>query len=174
MRFAHTSSRKATRSGSVAVIVAVCLTILMAAVALAIDGGNLLDDQRQCQAAADAAAMAAACELYTNFANDQGKDPNSKAHDAAIAIAKANGFNNDGETNKVYVNIPPKYDQTPWSNLSYQPYKGLDGYVEVVIEYHQKRGFSKFMSSSDLIVRTRAVAHGACQPYNAGVIVLNY
>ena len=43
---------RATRPGNLVVIVAVCLTVLMAVVALAMDGGNLLDDQRQCQAAA--------------------------------------------------------------------------------------------------------------------------
>jgi len=174
MRPAHFGTRQATRRGGVAVIVAVCLTILMAVAALAIDGGNLQDDQRQCQAAADAAALAAACDLYTNYQANQGKDPSGTAANAAIAVATANGFNNDGVTSKVYVNIPPAYDQTPWSNWAHQPYKGLDGYAEVIIEQHEKRAFSRVLGSSDLIIRTRAVARGAWVSPKIGILVLNY
>src|SRR5262245_10620409 len=174
MKSAHRRLQKPTRRGAVAVMVAVCLTILMAVLALAIDGGNLLDAQRQCQAGADAAALAAACQLYANYATDQGKDPSGAANNAAIAMANINGYNNDGVTNKVYVNIPPKYDQTPWSNWTYQPYKGLDSYVEVIIEFHEKRGFSSLLGSSDLIVRTRAVARGAWTVPHAGVLLLQY
>ncbi|HMC64295.1 MAG TPA: pilus assembly protein TadG-related protein [Gemmataceae bacterium] len=174
MRSARFRSKNKARKGAVAVMVAVCLTMLMAVLALAIDGGNLLDDQRQCQAAADAAALAAACDLYSNYQANQGKDPSGTAKDAALAIAKVNGYNNDGVTNKVYVNIPPKYDQTPWSNMTSQPYKGVDSYVEVIVEYHQKRGFSGLLGSSDLIVRSRAVARGAWVTPRIGILVLNY
>ncbi len=50
--------RSATRRGGVAVMVAVCLTILMAVLALAMDGGRLRDDKRQCKAGAEGAGMA--------------------------------------------------------------------------------------------------------------------
>src|SRR5207245_3345883 len=166
----HRRLQKPTRRGAVAVMVAVCLTMLMAVLALAIDGGNLLDDQRQCQAGADAAALAAASQLYANYAADQGKDPGNRAYDAAVALASANGYNNDGVTNNVYVNIPPKYDQTPWSNWSHQPYRGNDGYAEVIIELNEKCAFSRMMRSTDLIVPTRAVARGTWHKPHTGAV----
>jgi len=48
------------RRGIVLVLVAVCLAVILAFVAIAIDGGNLLEQRRQVQATADAAALAAA------------------------------------------------------------------------------------------------------------------
>src|SRR5207249_11475775 len=133
--------RSNSRRGAVAVIVAVCLTIVVAVVAIAMDGGTLLDDQRQVQAGADAAALAAACDLYANYPTNLGKDSSSSAYNAAIAAALANGYNNDGVTNKVTVNIPPQYP-APWDTLPNKPYLNKDAYAEVIVEYYQPRGFS--------------------------------
>jgi Flp pilus assembly protein TadG len=52
MRFA--SKR---RRGSIVILVAICLIALLGIVALALDGGVLLDQRRHVQAAADALAL---------------------------------------------------------------------------------------------------------------------
>src|SRR5262249_61032512 len=62
MMYAHAQRRK----GNVVVITAVCLVSLLSIVALALDGGVLLDQRRQGQATADAAALAAARELFAS------------------------------------------------------------------------------------------------------------
>src|SRR5438093_13447874 len=98
MKSAHRRLQKPTRRGAVAVMVAVCLTMLMAVLAIAIDGGNLLDDQRQCQAVADAAAMAGACDLYSNYGANQGVDQSNSARNAALAVAQTNGYLDDANT----------------------------------------------------------------------------
>src|SRR6185437_17046795 len=95
------------RRGTVAVLTALCLVAVMGFAALAIDAGLLHNDRRSAQAAADAAAMAGASSLFANYRTNQGADPTGSAAAKALAAAAANGFNNDGTTNTVVVNIPP-------------------------------------------------------------------
>ncbi len=95
------------RKGNVAVFTAVCLTVLVGAAAFALDGGRLLHSRRAVQAAADAAALAASDGLFLNYQTYAGLDGDGTAKAAALARAAANGFNNDGTTNQVTVNIPP-------------------------------------------------------------------
>src|SRR5262245_44788465 len=54
------NQKKATRSGTVAVHLAVCLVAILSVLAFSLDGGILLAQRRQIQAAADASALAAA------------------------------------------------------------------------------------------------------------------
>src|SRR6516162_4022937 len=95
------------RRGTIAVLAALCLTGIMGFAALSLDGALLHQDRRSCQAAADSAALAAAGSLFSNYRTNQGKDPASAANNEGLGAAAANGFNNDGVTNKVTVNIPP-------------------------------------------------------------------
>src|SRR3954463_5841284 len=95
------------RKGVVAVFVAFTLTGLMGVVALPVDGGMLHLQLRKSRATADAAAMAAACELFRYYPTDQGADSHGYARTAALNVAKSNGYTNDGQTSTVVVNIPP-------------------------------------------------------------------
>ena len=113
------------RRGNVAVFVAVCMVVLLATLAVAVDGGTLLTQRRQGQAVADAAALAAAADLYDYYWSNSGKDPSDTAKASAIAYAAANGYANDGVRSTVTVNIPPKSGD----------YEGLDGYVEVLVRH---------------------------------------
>src|SRR4051812_10135360 len=97
--------RPTQRRGTVVVTTAVCLTMLMAITALSIDGGLILDQRRQVQAAADAAALAAASQLFadsqkTTGGLGQGKEPsnNGPAHTTAKTTATANGYTDDNGT----------------------------------------------------------------------------
>jgi Flp pilus assembly protein TadG len=96
------------RRGAIAILVAACLVVIFGVVAFAVDGGLLLDNKRKAQAAADAAALAAACDLFTQMqAGSNGNDSSGNAAASAKLTASADGFSNDGTTNTVTVHIPP-------------------------------------------------------------------
>lgn len=152
------------RRGAVAVLVAMCLTLLLGFVAIAVDGGLLLTEHRRAQATADAAALAAATVIYSQYPTYQGAGPPSEAKNAALALAAANGYTNDTTQSKVEVAIPPTSG----------PYMGKPGYAEVVVTWYQNRYFSTVFGSTKLPVRARAVSRGAWVAPNAGVLVLDY
>jgi Flp pilus assembly protein TadG len=151
------------RRGVVAVIVAVGLVSIVGVTAVVVDGGLLRDNRRKVQAGTDAAALAAAADLYTKYATNWGKDPTNSASTSAFATAAANGYTNDTTNSVVTVNIPPL------TGL----FAGKDGYAEVYIEYKQKRGFSGVFGQGNLPVKTRAVSRGAWTTFRNGIIVLD-
>ncbi len=157
MRLRHLNQ---SRRGTVAVIVAVCMTVLLSMVAISVDGGVLQDKKRHVQAAADATALAGASVIYEEFPKHNGKDTNGKAKQAAMDIATAHGYQNK----EVTVNIPPNSG----------PYAGKDTYIEVIIDYPQQRFFSKIFGAGPIPVRARAVARGAWVAPKFGVLVLDY
>jgi hypothetical protein len=145
-------------------LVALCLTGLVGVLAVAFDGGNLLAEKRHAQATADSAAMAAASVLYESYPKYSGADTAGTAKQAALDVAAANGYSNDGTTSVVTVNIPPASG----------PYTGQAGYAEVIVTFNQTRSFSNIFGSGSIPVRARAVARGPWVAPNAGVIVLDY
>jgi hypothetical protein len=151
------------RRGTIAVLVAVCLTLLIGIVAIALEGGLLQDSRRHVQAAADAAALAAAIDLYNHYPVNGGTDPSGTAQQTAVSTATANGFKNGDGDDTVVVNIPPQ--SGPFANQA--------GYAEVIITYNQPRYFSNIFGSGSLPVKARAVARGCWVPFNNGVIVLH-
>ena len=152
-----------TRRGNVAIMIAICLAMLVGFAAIAIDGGLIQHNRRWTQAASDAAALAAANELYRNYPVQNGLDPNGTAAARARAVAASNGFDDDGVINKITVNIPPT------SGV----HTGKVGYAEIIIEHHQRAAFSRIWSSSDITISSRAVAMGAWVPFRNGILVLN-
>jgi hypothetical protein len=151
----------------VAPLVALSLIALVGVVAIVLDGGLLLMDRRQCQRAADGAALAAAAQLYTDYPAqypNPGLDPKGTAKASALAYAAANGYSNDGTSSVVTVNIPPTSGD----------HAGQAGYAEVIVQYNQPRGFSGLFGSAPVPVRARTVARGLQTPYsNAGILLLN-
>src|SRR4051812_2309328 len=99
--------RPAARRGIVVVFVSLCLVGLIGIVALSVDGGLLYVHLRSTRAAADASAMAAACELFRHYPAESGADPRGLAKEAAIKVANSNGYGTDSSST-VTVNIPPK------------------------------------------------------------------
>jgi hypothetical protein len=151
------------RRGTVLVMFAVCLIVIMGLVALVIDGGLLRAEHIRVRAVADAAALAGACQLYKNYGSNNGADADGSAAKSALAIALDNGYANDGTKSTVLVNIPPTSGR----------YAGLAGYVEVLITSKQDRYFSRIWSSDPLYVRARTVARGAWVPFNASILSLD-
>jgi len=163
------SIRRKNRSGAIVVLIAFCLVLILTFVAVAIDGGGLLDLRRQAQATADAAALAAADDLFRNYPTNKGQDTGGTALARANAIAAANGFNNDGTTCIVTVR------QSPQTYLG-GPNQGTTvpkGYVEVTVQYNQPRYFSAVIGSGAIPVSARAVARGKWEPAFVGIHVLD-
>jgi hypothetical protein len=162
MRAILGSGKEQRRRGVVIPLVALCLVIILAFTALAVDGGFLLADRRNLQGAADAAALAAAIDLYENYSTNSGTDPNSTAKTSAQDTAKDYGYA-DGKNNvTVTVNIPPKSGD----------YVGKAGYVEVIIVMQQQRFFSNVIGSGNMPVSARAVAVGGGGTEGNGIIIL--
>src|SRR4051812_45451500 len=129
MYLSHSSRRR----GKVVVVVALALSGLIGYTAIALEGGLMMDNKRRAQSAADTAALAAATTLYRNFQADLGKDKSGQANSAALNTAKLEGFTNDGKTSVVTVHIPPTTGD----------HANKAGYAEVIIEYYQRRYFSR-------------------------------
>jgi hypothetical protein len=137
----------------VAAQVALCLTALTAVLAVLLDGGMLLSERRHAQATADAAAMAAASDLYYNWPNNSGSDPNGTATASALSVASKNGYTNNGTTSTVTVNGPGgTYAGGPNKNSTIPA-----GYAEVIVTWYQTRGFSAIYGSGSIPVSARAV-----------------
>jgi hypothetical protein len=159
----HTMSQPARRGGKVIVLAALSMVAIVGSVALALDGGLLLEHKRQVQSAADVAALSAAADLYKNYPQNQGLDPANAAQDRALDSAKAQGFANGTTTSTVTVNIPPKSGN----------HVGAAGYAEVIVEYRQPRYFSAIFGSKPLPVSSRAVSRGKSASFGAGILVLD-
>jgi Flp pilus assembly protein TadG len=158
-----------SRRGGVAPLTLLSLALLLAVVALVVDGGTLMEDRRHVQAAADAAALAAAGDLFSNYNTNQGTDPNGTAKNSALAIAAANGFTNDGVQSIVTVNVSPNnYQGGPNAGKTLPP-----GYVEVIVQYNADRLFSGVFGSSAIPIIARAVARGQWGPVGNKMLSLN-
>ena len=123
---------------------------------------------RQTQSTADAAALAAAEDLFVNYPQNKGVDSGT-AVARATAIAATNGFTNDGTKSIVTVRVNP---QTYLDG----PNKGTTvpkGYVEVTVQYNQPRYFSAVIGSGAIPVSARAVARGKWEPAFVGIHVLD-
>lgn len=154
---------RSSRRGIVAVLVAVALVVLIGAAALSLDAGRMMDTRRQAQSAAEAAAMAAAIELYSAEVLQQSGSTTATARTSGMAIAEANGMTNDGTDSIVTINIPPKSGR----------YTNKSGYVEVIVQRNQRRGFSNIWGKEPVAVTARAVAGGTLAYIPGSVLVLD-
>jgi hypothetical protein len=159
MVFSRRYSQK-PRRGSVTAWLVVSLAVIIAIVAIGLDGGRMMEERRRVQAAADAAALAAAADLFANYGTNQGADPNQTAQQAALVSAAANGYSNDGTSSIVTVNIGP----------SSGFFQGQAGYVEVIVLSNLQGTFGAAIVPGPLAVKGRAVARG--KPKNIGVMLL--
>lgn len=149
------------RRGGVTPLTVLSLSLLVGTAALVVDSGTLLEARRHVQAAADAAALAGANDLYANYVANQGIDKIGSARQSALVAAAANGFDyNDVQTTSITVTTSPN------------PYQGGPnagkplpaGYIEVIIQYNANHLFSGVFGSGTTPVRARAVARGRTVP----------
>jgi Flp pilus assembly protein TadG len=154
-------SSKTSRRGTVTAWLVLSLAVIIAILAIGLDGGRMMEERRKAQAAADAAALAAAADLYGNYTANQGSDTSTSAQSAATTSAASNGYSNDGTNSVVTVNIPPASGT----------FAGQAGYVEVIIKSNLSATFGATITGSTLTVQARAVARG--QPQKLGLLMLN-
>lgn len=128
-----------TARGQVVVLFALALSTIILIAALAFDAGQMILERRDQQNGADAAALAGARYLVTEPA---------QADPGARAIATANGFTNGVDNTTVQVHIPPVSGQ----------FKGIPGFVEVVISNRRPSVFGGIIGVSEWNVSARAVA----------------
>jgi hypothetical protein len=172
-------SRREKRPAKVAILVVLSLTVLVGTGAIALDGGMAFGERRHAQATADAAALAAAEDLFANSRINAGMDLSGTAYRSAMSTAAANGYSNDGTTSVVTVKVP---GQAPVYTLPTQfTLNGnlKPGYVEVTVQYNQSRLFSAIWGQDTFPIKAHAVARGLWQTSNPGtgappgILVLN-
>ena len=131
--------------------------VLLGMVGLTVDGGLILASYRQTQNAADAAALAAAYDLYNGTL--------SGAHTLTTSnYAGAGSYNNMTGTT-VTINIPP----------STGPHAGAGNttYAEAIVSYPYKTSFIQVLGpSSTQTITARAVAGGPLSSPVEGVMTL--
>jgi len=160
MHFQARTSEATRRSGGVLFWLVLSLGMLVSFLALTLDGGRMMEERRHAQASADAAALAAATQLFADYDANQGLDPKGAARAAAVQSAQANGYSNDGNTSIVDVHIPPTSGT----------FAGKKGFAEVTIQSNLPAGFAAYFRGGDLAVKARSVAVG--RPTQVGIICL--
>src|SRR5438067_10818457 len=95
------------RDGTVVIVVLLCLIVMLSVAALSLDGGLMMDKRREIQATADAAALAAASELYVNWFTSHGLEtPDLTVANTAQAVATSSGFQNAAHGRVRSGNVP--------------------------------------------------------------------
>jgi hypothetical protein len=155
------------RRGVVVLLVALALVFLIGMAAIALDGGLLLDTQRQAQAAADAGALAAATVLYHDRSAD-GTGANVAARQAAVDVVVRHGFTAEQVSVRLSPEAPEQASPTTTRDGQLRP-----GYAEVTVRKPQPRYFSRVWGTEAIPVSGRAVARGRFKPHGDGVLVLD-
>jgi hypothetical protein len=145
--FAQHPGHKKGERGQAIILIVFSIIGLIGMTALAIDGGNALVDRRKTETAASAAALTGALTRIN------GGDWRS----AALATAKANGYNNDGISSIIEMNTPP---------LS-GPYKGNSEYIEVIITSYLNTYFGPVIGVPRITNVARAVTRTKPSEYGS-------
>lgn len=159
------NTHRRSERGQVLIFVVFGMLALVGMTGLAVDGGNAYSDRRHAQNAADTAALAAGLTLIRNTDVQTGLlNPGgwTAAHDAGMARAAGNGYNNAG-LNTVTVNrcsdsgvnctlpnpLPPLPDGSADS---------LSNYVHVAITSHINTYFARVLGIPQMTNAVEAIA----------------
>jgi hypothetical protein len=146
------------RRGGVLVWCALLLVVLIGMVGLVIDGGLMLAGHRNIHNSADAAAMAAAMDLF------KGKTA-GEAVTTGTTFVTGSAYNNLAGAS-VAINIPPTTG----------PYAGNNNYAEAIVSHPSPSYFIHVLpglTPGGLNVNGRAVAGSEVVAVGAGVMALN-
>lgn len=151
--------RLSEESGQTLIVTALCMTVLMGFMGLAIDVGHLRLEKRRLQAAADAAALAAGRESRVCGVNNYTNASCAYMTAAAQSSLQENGYTvsqvqsgcPSGTVSGVtlYLNEPPQC-------LSGDPNAGKPGFVEVVVSKKEPTWFSQLFGLQGVQVSARA------------------
>lgn len=148
--------------GQAVVIMGLALTGLLVVGGLGIDAGLEYVERRREQVAADAAAFAAAVSLVRNW---NASDRSTLARSAALDYATRNGYDNNGTTNTVTVNIPPTSGA----------FTGNSDYAEVIITVNVRTAFIRILGPGydTRQIRGRAVGGIVTPPKRYAIVALS-
>lgn len=146
--------------GTVVLLTAICLTLLLSFLAFAIDIGNLYYRQRQLQTLADAAAMAGALEASTCGTGSPNCTLVQKA--ATTALTEGGGV----PTPTVFLQCAPAsgtgllltINNGPCALGTSDPNNANVNYVEAVVSAHVSAFFGEFIGLSSFQISARAEA----------------
>jgi hypothetical protein len=140
-----------------------------------LDGGAALTERRHAQAAGDAAALAAAGDLYTNYRTNNGQDLNGSAAAAAQASVTAN-YAGYPVSPTVDIRVSPQTPSQSSPTIVDGQGRLKPGYVEVSVQYAQSRYLSSAIpgqGNAAFPISGRAVARGQWVPATQAVLALN-
>ncbi|MHB1417296.1 MAG: pilus assembly protein TadG-related protein [Chloroflexota bacterium] len=149
----------AAERGQALVIFALAVTVLLGAVALAVDAGQSYATKRHLQNVADQAALVGGQSLDSGdpegdaIANAQINDPGLVAYDPA-----------NPDADWVRASIPPTAG----------PFAGQAGYLEVITHKRQPTAFARVFGQDRAEVTARAVVSGQGLPGNGVIVALSH
>src|SRR5262245_42619119 len=173
MIFRRLSARQHRRRGLIVVLVVLCLAVLVGVAAIALDGGMALTERRRAQDIADAAALAAAADLFAHFQSNHGADVNGSAAASALGTAAANGYGNDGTRSIVTVRVSPAPPVQGDPTITDASGNLKPGYAEVTVQYNEPRFFSAIWGKGTIPIQARAVARGTWTVIVDGILLLD-
>lgn len=164
--------------GQVLIIFVFAIVGLIGMTGLAIDGGNIFSDRRHAQNAADTAALAAALTKvnaqraiyhhesgYGSYGDctDVDSSPSvcgSKIINAALNMAKKNGYTNNIVDSTVEIHVPPTSGPYAVADGTFNPYD----YVEVTIDTNVNTFFARVLGIPQLHNHVQAIARAQYAP----------
>jgi Flp pilus assembly protein TadG len=149
--------------GNILILTALCMTMLISFMAMAVDVGNLYYTKCKLQTLADAAAMAGALEVDTCIA--AGQLNCSAMQTAAKSALTENGISATESGVLLTINNGP-------SALAGDPNTGSKYYVEAVVTKEVPTYFAKIFGKDTATVSARAEA-GKSKPSGSGIITNN-
>jgi Flp pilus assembly protein TadG len=153
-----------SEDGSVFVLTAIGMVVIIGFAGLAIDVGNLRMSKRHLQSAADAAALAAALEVYSCKGT-----ANCSAMQAATKTSFAeNGFTsltlNSNCTGSAGSGVTITVDNPPCAQGAGDPNSGKSGYVEVLASRTVQTYFVRALGFNNVPISARAEAKSTPNP----------
>jgi putative Flp pilus-assembly TadE/G-like protein len=149
----HRRDRRNREKGSILMLGAVAIFVVMAFAGLALDASYMYFHKRAMQTAADAGAYSGALELLRG---------NTDTTTAAKTDTALNGFTDGSDNVTVTVNSPPASGSK----------SGDANFVEVIISHPQPTWFMRALNFNSITVKARAVA-GLGNTGNGCVYALN-
>ncbi len=163
---------RSSHRGQVLILFVFAVIGLVGITGVAIDGGNIYADRRHAQNAADTAALAAAVVKI-----DQEKGGAAGCTDlttpsvcgalvknAALDMARTNGYNSNVVDNTVEVHLPPI--DGPYSDCSSASFDCED-YIQVIIHDNVNTWFARVIGIAQLHNRVESVALAKYSPQTA-------
>lgn len=153
----RTLPKLSDESGQAVIVAALCISVIIAFLGLAIDVGHILYAKRTLQSVADAAALAGALEVRVC-----GTTPSCPAMTTAAqqALAENNLPGSALITNcssTAGAGLTLELNNSPCA-LSSDPNKGKDNYVEAIVSRTEQTYFASILGFNNILVSARAEA----------------